>query len=121
MKKPTKPLASAGKIFSIVAVIEACTWAGLLVGMYLKYGSATTDLGVRVFGWLHGGAFLLYLMVAVIVGARLRWPMWALLLAVLAAIPPLTTLPLEYGFRRRGLLSIPDDPAGVVENDPRKA
>lgn len=105
MHSPSKPLSPAGKAFSAVALIEAITWAGLLVGMFLKYGTETTDLGVRIFGWLHGGAFLLYVAVAFVAGARLRWPMWALLLAVLAAIPPLATLPLDYWFRRRGLLS----------------
>ena len=74
--------------------------------MYLKYVTGTTDAGVWLFGRLHGGAFLLYLVVAFIAGARLRWPMWALLMAVLAAIPPLVTLPLEYWYRRRGLLSV---------------
>src|SRR5690606_26401181 len=82
------------------------TWAGLLVGMLLKYGTGTTGLGVWLFGRLHGAAFLVYVVVAFIAGARLRWPMWALLLAVLAAIPPLATLPLEYWYRRRGLLAV---------------
>ena len=45
--------------------------------------------------------------VTVIAGARLRWPGWALLLALLAAVPPLVTVPLEMWFRRRGLLSAP--------------
>lgn len=99
------PMSPAGKVFATVAFIEAATWAGLLVGMYLKYVSGTTDAGVWWFGRLHGAAFLLYIVVAVVAGARLRWPMWALLVALLAAIPPLLTLPVEYWFRRRGLLS----------------
>lgn len=108
----TRPAMSpSGKFFAAVAFIEAFTWAGLLAGMYLKYVSGTTDLGVWLFGRLHGAAFLLYIVAAFVAGARLRWPMWALLLAVLAAIPPLVTLPLEYWFRRRGLLS-----AGAAEN-----
>jgi hypothetical protein len=37
---------------------------------------------------------------------RLRWPWWATGLALLAAIPPLVTLPLEWWFKRRGLLSV---------------
>lgn len=94
-----------GKVFSAIALIEALTWAGLLAGMYLKYISGTTEFGVWLFGRLHGAAFVLYVVVAFVAGARLRWPMWALLVAVLAAIPPLATLPLEYWFRRRGLLS----------------
>jgi len=100
-----RALPPAGRLFSIVALVEAGTWAGLLVGMLLKYGTGTTDLGVWLFGRLHGAAFLLYVAVAVVAGAKLRWPMWALLLAVLAAIPPLATLPLELWYRRRGLLS----------------
>jgi len=103
--KSSPPIAPAGRLFSIVALVEAATWAGLLVGMLLKYGTGTTDLGVWLFGRLHGAAFLVYVAVAFIAGARLRWPMWALLLAVLAAIPPLATLPLERWYRRRGLLS----------------
>jgi len=107
MTRSPLSLSPAGRLFSVVALIEAFTWAGLLVGMYLKYVSGTTDAGVWLFGRLHGGAFLLYLAVAIGVGARLRWPFWALLLAVLAAIPPLVTLPLELWYRRRGLLSAP--------------
>lgn len=94
----------AGKAFAVIALIEAFTWAGLLVGMYLKYVSGTTDLGVWLFGRLHGVAFLTYLVVAFVAGTQLRWPLWALLLAIFAAIPPLFTLPLEWWFRRRGLL-----------------
>jgi integral membrane protein len=99
------PLAPAGRLFVIVALVEALTWTGLLVGMYLKYVSGTTDLGVWLFGRLHGLAFLAYVVITVLVGSRLRWPMWALLLALLAAIPPLLTWPVEAWFRRRGLLS----------------
>jgi len=109
MRATPPPMSPIGKLFATVAFIEAFTWAGLLVGMYLKYASGTTDLGVWLFGRLHGAAFLLYIVVAFIAGARLRWPMWALLLAVLAAIPPLVTLPIEYWFRRRGLLSAADE------------
>jgi len=36
---------------------------------------------------------------------KLRWPWWAAGLALLAAVPPLVTLPLEGWFKRRGLLS----------------
>ena len=107
-------LSPAGRLFSIVAMVEAFTWAGLLAGMALKYGTGTTDLGVWLFGRLHGAAFLLYLAVAIGAGARLRWPLWALLLAVLAAVPPLVTLPLEAWFRRRGLLSGVADARGAA-------
>ena len=95
-----------GRLFSVVALIEALTWVGLLIGMLLKYGTGTTDLGVWLFGRLHGFAFLLDLGVALCSAWRLNWPFWATLAAVLAAIPPLLTLPLEIWFRRRGLLAL---------------
>lgn len=94
-----------GRVFSVVALIEAMTWAGLLVGMWLKYGNGTTDMGVWLFGRLHGVAFLVYLVVSIVTAWRLNWPFWATLLAIFAAIPPLLTLPLEIWYRRRGLLA----------------
>ena len=99
------PLAPGGRLFAVAAFIEGFTWAGLLIGMWLKYGPVANELGVKIFGPLHGGAFLFYVVVTVLVALRLRWPWWATLLAVIAAVPPLVTVPLEMGFRRMGLLS----------------
>ncbi|MES2627099.1 MAG: DUF3817 domain-containing protein [Pseudomonadota bacterium] len=93
-----------GKIYTATARFEAFTWAGLLIGMFLKYSTETTELGVWLFGRLHGAAFLLYFFVSIIAAIRLRWPWWGALLAVLAAVPPLVTYPLELWFKRRGML-----------------
>ena len=101
------PISPIGRVFSIVALIEAFTWAGLLVGMLLKYKLGVTDAGVWWFGRLHGAAFLVYLVVAIVTAWRLNWPLWAILMAIFAAIPPLLTLPLEVWFRKRGLLAAP--------------
>lgn len=92
-------------VFTWTARFEAFTWAGLLVGMFLERVLEVTDLGVWLFGRLHGGAFIVYFVVAIVAGIRLRWPWWATVLAVLAAVPPLVTWPLELWYRRRGLLS----------------
>ncbi|MGV8961716.1 MAG: DUF3817 domain-containing protein [Stenotrophomonas sp.] len=100
-----KPLSTTGKLFAAAAFIEALTWTGLLLGMLLKYGTQTTDLGVWLFGRLHGAAFLFYVAVSLFAWVRLRWPLWAILVALLAAMRPLVTVPLEIWFRRRGLLS----------------
>jgi integral membrane protein len=94
-------------VFTFTARAEAFTWAGLLVGMFLEHVLAVTDLGVWLFGRLHGGAFIAYFVIAIVAGIRLRWPWWATVLAVLAAIPPLITWPLEVWYRRRGLLGLP--------------
>ena len=100
-----KPMTPAGKLFAAAALIEGVTWAGLLIGMLLKYGTGTTELGVWLFGRLHGLAFLFYVVVSLYAWVKLRWPLWAVLLALLAAVPPLVTVPLEMWFRRIGLLS----------------
>jgi integral membrane protein len=97
-------LSPAGRLFAIAAFAEGLTWAGLLVGMLLKYGTQTTDVGVWLFGRLHGAAFLFYVIVTLLSAMRLRWPWWAWTLALLAAVPPLVTVPLEMWFRRIGLL-----------------
>lgn len=104
---PLLPLSPVGRLFAIAAFVEGLTWAGLLVGMWLKYGPPGIDTGVWLFGRLHGAAFLFYVVATLLAATRLRWPGWALLLGLLAAVPPLVTVPLEMWFRRKGLLSIP--------------
>ena len=101
------PPTGVGKIFSIIALLEGLTWAGLLIGMFLKYTTKTTELGVTIFGPLHGVVFISYVAITLIAALRLRWPLWATLVAVLAAVPPLVTIPMEIWFKRRGLLSDP--------------
>lgn len=76
-----------------------------MAGMFLKYGSGTTELGVWLFGRLHGAAFVLYVAATIIAARRFRWPWWGTSLALLAAIPPLATYPLERWFERRGFLT----------------
>ncbi|MEQ8034810.1 DUF3817 domain-containing protein [Xanthomonas sp. WHRI 6106] len=97
-------LSPMGRLFAVAAFIEGVTWAGLLLGMWLKYGTQTTEVVVWLFGRLHGVAFLFYLAVSVLAALRLRWPWWAWVLSLLAAVPPLVTVPVEMWFRRIGLL-----------------
>lgn len=103
------PVSTMGRIFAIAAFIEAFTWAGLLVGMYIKYVPETTDQIVSVFGALHGGMFLIYIVVTLVAGVILRWRWWETLLALLASIPPLVTILVEIWLRRRGKLAAPAD------------
>lgn len=111
-----------GRIFSFVALAEAFTWAGLIVGMILKYVVQSTEWGVWLFGRLHGAAFLIYVVVTVIAAIRLRWRWWATLVALAAAFPPLTTLPVEIWFRRRGWLGArPDKSAAPSPGTPAPA
>ena len=50
--------------FRLVALLEAVSWVGLLVGMYFKYlGTPRTEIGVKVFGMAHGLIFLGFVVV----------------------------------------------------------
>src|SRR6478736_2722910 len=45
-------------LYRRIALAEVVTWALLLLGMVLKYVTHTTELGVRVFGLVHGVVFI---------------------------------------------------------------
>lgn len=103
------PTSRTGRLFVVVAVIEALTWAGLLAGMFLKYVTETTDAGVWLFGRLHGAAFVAYVAVVVVAAVRLRWGWVRTVVALAAGVPPLTTLIVERWLRRSGHLVDPAD------------
>lgn len=92
------------RLFRTVAIAEAVTWTGLLVGMFLKYVTETTELGVRVFGMLHGVVFVAYVVTTAVVWVDRRWSAGRGLLALFAAVPPLATLPLEWWAVRKDWL-----------------
>ncbi|BBY14828.1 DUF3817 domain-containing protein [Mycolicibacterium litorale] len=77
----------------LVGLLEAVSWVGLLLGMYFKYlGSPRTEIGVKVFGPVHGGVFVAFLVAAVVAGLALKWGAVTWLLALLASIVPLGTV-----------------------------
>ena len=83
---------TAATAFRIVAVAEALSWIGLLVGMYLKYVPETTEAGVHVFGPIHGGIFVAYVVVTLVASRVLRWSPRTTVLALVCSIPPLATV-----------------------------
>jgi integral membrane protein len=75
-----------------VARAEAVTWSLLLLGMFLKYVTQTTELGVRVFGMAHGIVFVAYCLTVLVVAVDARWRPGQALLGLACAVPPLATL-----------------------------
>ena len=92
------------RLFRLVARAEAVTWALLLAGMFLKHVTRTTELGVQVFGMVHGVVFIAYCVAAVVVGVDQRWSPGRLLAGLVAAVPPFATLAFERYAVRAGLL-----------------
>ncbi len=83
---------TAATAFRIVAVAEALSWVGLLIGMYVKYGPETTEIGVKIFGPVHGGIFVAYVVVTLVAARVLRWSTRTTVLALVCSVPPLATV-----------------------------
>ncbi|GAB3073621.1 MULTISPECIES: DUF3817 domain-containing protein [unclassified Phycicoccus] len=91
-------------LFRRLAVAEAVTWALLLTGMVLKYGTRTTELGVQVFGMVHGVVFIAYCLTTVFVAVNQRWSARLTLLGLVSAVPPFMTVWFDRRAERRGRL-----------------
>jgi integral membrane protein len=90
--------------FRTVAAAEALSWVGLLAGMFVKYVPETTELGVQVFGPIHGGVFLAYVVLALVASRVLGWSAGTTVLALAASVPPLATVWFGWWAGRQGTL-----------------
>ena len=95
------------RLFLIVAIAEAFSWAGLLIGMYFKYLTDAGDLGVKIFGPIHGGIFVAYLLLTLLLSRTLGWSRWTTLAGLASSVPPFATLAFELWAQRTGRLSPP--------------
>jgi len=90
---PAFDLQSAAGWFRLIALVEAVSWVGLLIGMYFKYlGTPRTETGVKVFGMAHGLVFIAFVVAGLLVGIALKWTAGTWLLALLASIVPLCSV-----------------------------
>lgn len=108
------------RLYRLVARAEAVTWALLLTGMFLKYVTETTELGVQVFGMVHGVVFIAYCLTTVLLWVDQKWSLGRLVLGLVAAVPPFATVPFERYAERSGLLGADwrlraGSPAGAPE------
>ena len=94
------------RVFRIVAIAEAVSWALLLAGMFVKYVVGTTEVGVQVAGPVHGAVFLAYVAVTLLAWRVLRWDLGTTALALIASIPPFVTVWFERWAARTGRLPV---------------
>ncbi|HMM48565.1 MAG TPA: DUF3817 domain-containing protein [Miltoncostaeaceae bacterium] len=100
--------------FRLVALLEAVGWAGLLLGIFLKYGPADTPLWVQIWGPIHGVFFIAYVTVTFLTWPIMRWGSRVGVVALLAGIPPFGTVVFERWATARGLLSAPAEDAAPL-------
>lgn len=96
--------ASPSARFRVVAIAEAISWLGLLIGMLFKYSAIDNPIGVKIFGPIHGAIFVLYLLVTLLSIRPLKWGLGTTLLALIASVPPFFTLLFEMWAKRTGRL-----------------
>jgi integral membrane protein len=90
--------------FRLLALAEAVSWAGLLAGMFFKYVVVQNEIGVQIFGPIHGVIFVGYVVVTWLVRATLQWDTRTTFLALVASIPPFGTVIFERWANKRGML-----------------
>ena len=97
--------------FVTVAIAEAFYWLGLLTAMAVKYGPPQNEIGVKIFGPLHGFLFVVYGVLVLLTAWQRRWSLFVTAVALVSAVPPLATVAFERWARKRGLLT--DTAAGA--------
>jgi integral membrane protein len=90
---PAFDFRSAAGWFRLIALAEAVSWVGLLIGMYFKYlATPRTEVGVKVFGMAHGLIFISFVVAGLLTGIAFKWAAGTWLLALLASIVPLCSV-----------------------------
>ncbi|MFC4224870.1 DUF3817 domain-containing protein [Lysinibacter cavernae] len=114
---------SPRNLFRLFAFAEAVTWAFLLIAMFLKYVTQTTDAVVPIAGGLHGFVFLSYVLTTSFVWVNQRWSVGRGMLGLVSSVLPFTTIPFELVVDRKGGLDGPwrlvpggDAPHGFIEH-----
>jgi integral membrane protein len=78
--------------FRILGFLEAFSFLGLLlIAMPLKYIWGM-PLAVKILGSIHGGLFVAYVLAAIYIADKLKWPLKTLFYSWVAAVLPLGTI-----------------------------
>ena len=107
---------SVGGWLRLIALAEAVSWVGLLIGMYFKYlGSPRTEVGVKVFGMAHGLIFIGFIVFGLLAGIAFKWAAGTWLLALLASIVPLCSVIFLIWADRTGRTGLAEAASAVVQ------
>ncbi|KUI35001.1 hypothetical protein AU197_10960 [Mycobacterium sp. IS-1590] len=102
--------------FRFVALLEAVSWVGLLIGMYFKYlGAPRTEIGVKVFGPAHGAVFVAFVALGLLAAVMFRWATGTWLLGIVASIVPLASVVFLIWVERTGRLGAESAVAPIAQ------
>lgn len=92
--------------FRVLAFAEAVSWTLLIGGMILR-ATHDLDIAVSIGGAIHGFVFLAYAATAVIVAKNQRFSAGPTSIAVISAVIPYATIPVDIWLKRSGRLDGP--------------
>jgi len=101
-------VSTAARWFRYAAIAETISWVGLLIGMFFKYVVVHNDIGVYIFGRVHGAMFVFYIATMIWVAVADRWPVPRAIVGFFASIPPFTGLIFELWVEKRRALADQD-------------
>lgn len=105
-------------LFRTLAFAEVVTWT-ILIAALIARALGADPIVVTIGGGIHGLVFLSYGATAILVALNQRWGWGRGILAVVSAIIPYATIPVEVSYQRKGLL---EGPWRLTEtDDPRDA
>jgi len=91
-------------LFRTLAFAEAVSWTLLIAGLIVRAMTGWAP-AVTIGGGIHGFVFLSYGATVVLVALNNRWPAGPTVVALISAIVPYATIPVELWVHRRGLLA----------------
>lgn len=101
--------------FRFFAIAEVISWTLLIGGLILRATNGW-DLAVTIGGGIHGFVFLSYGATAIVMAKNQRWSTWPTVVAIVSAVIPYATVPVDMWLHRTGRLDGPwrrtatDDP-----------
>ncbi|GAA3767141.1 DUF3817 domain-containing protein [Microbacterium kribbense] len=91
-------------LYRTFAIAEAISWTLLITALILR-ATAGLAAAVMIGGGIHGFVFLCYGATAILVAKNNRWRPGPTILALVSAIVPYATIPVEIWLHRKGLLA----------------
>ncbi|MFB8188518.1 DUF3817 domain-containing protein [Microbacterium sp. NPDC055988] len=91
------------RLFRVLAIAEAITWT-ILIAAIIARAVGAPGVVVTVGGGIHGFVFLAYAATAILVALNQRWHPGVGVLAVVSAVVPYATIPMEIWLHRTGRL-----------------
>jgi integral membrane protein len=103
-RPPSSAFRTPFSAFRLVAIAEAITWTLLIAALVLR-ATIGWDAAVTAAGGIHGFVFLSYAATAILVALNGRWQLGPAVVAVVSAVIPYATIPVERWLARGGLLA----------------